>query len=61
MKTAKGFSLGIALAGLWEILAPFVIGYSSVTGGMVNAVINEFEGLALLITIPGTALMKQKI
>ena len=39
IKIAKLLSWGIALAGLWEILAPFVIGYSSVTGAMVNAVI----------------------
>ncbi|MCD6397606.1 MAG: SPW repeat protein [Spirochaetaceae bacterium] len=39
MKIAKLLSWGIALAGLWEILAPFIIGYSSVTGAMANAVI----------------------
>ena len=39
MKTAKGLSWVLAVAGLWEILAPFIIGYSSVTGAMVNAII----------------------
>ncbi len=39
MKTAKGLSWVIAIAGLWEILAPFIIGYSSVTGAMVDAII----------------------
>lgn len=39
MKTAKGLSWVIAVAGLWEILAPFIIGYSSVTAAMVDAII----------------------
>jgi len=39
MKTAKGLSWVIAIAGLWEILAPFIIGYSSVTAAMVDAII----------------------
>ena len=39
MKTAKGLSWVIAAAGLWEILAPFIIGYSSATGAMVDAII----------------------
>ena len=39
MKTAKGLSWVIAVAGLWEILAPFIIGYSSATGAMVDAII----------------------
>ena len=39
MKTAKGLSWVIAVAGLWEILAPFIIGYSSTTAAMVDAII----------------------
>ncbi len=39
MKTAKGLSWVIAVAGLWEILAPFIIGYSATTGAMVDAII----------------------
>ena len=39
MKTAKGLNWVLAVAGLWEIIAPFAIGYSSVTGAMVNAII----------------------
>jgi len=39
MKIAKLLSWGIALAGLWEILAPFIIGYSSVTGAVINDII----------------------
>lgn len=39
MNTAKTFGWVTAVAGVWEILAPFIIGYSAVTGAMVNAII----------------------
>lgn len=39
MNTAKAFGWVTAVAGVWEILAPFIIGYSAVTGGMVDAVV----------------------
>ena len=39
MKTAKTLNWIIAATGLWEILAPFIIGYSSATGAMVDAII----------------------
>ena len=48
MKTAKGLSWVIAIAGLWEILAPFIIGYSSVTGAMVNDMV-----VGILVVILG--------
>lgn len=39
MKTAKTLSWIIAVAGLWEIIAPFAIGYSSTSAAMVDAII----------------------
>lgn len=39
MNTAKTLSCLIALAGLWEVLAPFFLGYSATTVAMWNAVI----------------------
>jgi hypothetical protein len=39
MGTAKAFGWVTLVAGVWEILAPFIIGYSSVTGPTTNAII----------------------
>ena len=39
MKTAKTLSWIIAAAGLWEIIAPFAIGYSATSAAMVDAII----------------------
>lgn len=39
MSTSKAFGWVTAAAGVWEILAPFIIGYSAVTGGLVDAVV----------------------
>ena len=47
MKTAKTLSWVIAVAGLWEIIAPFALGYSSTTGAMVDAIILGILLLAL--------------
>jgi hypothetical protein len=39
MSTAKAFGWVTLVAGVWEILAPFIIGYSQSTGAMVDAII----------------------
>jgi hypothetical protein len=39
MKTAKSFSWLVALAGLWEVLAPFILGYSATMLALWNAII----------------------
>jgi hypothetical protein len=39
MKTARSLNGLVALAGLWEVLAPFILGYSTITVIMWNAII----------------------
>lgn len=39
MSTAKAFGWVTLVAGVWEILAPFILGYSSVAGPTTNAII----------------------
>ncbi len=39
MGTAKFFGWITAIGGLWEILSPFILGTSSSTGAMVDAII----------------------
>jgi len=39
MGTAKAFGWVVVVTGVWEILAPFIIGYSAVTGALVDAII----------------------
>lgn len=39
MKTANWLNWLVAVAGLWELLSPFVLGYSALTVTMWNAVI----------------------
>ncbi len=46
MKTAKTLSWIIALAGLWEIVAPFVFGMTATTAFLWDAII---VGLALAV------------
>ncbi len=46
MKTAKTLNWIIAVAGLWEIIAPFALGYSSTTAAMIDAII---LGVLLLV------------
>ena len=46
MKTAKTLSWIIALAGLWEIVAPFVFGMTAASAFLWDAII---VGLALLV------------
>lgn len=57
MNTAKAFGWVTAVAGVWEILAPFIIGYSAVTGGMVDALV---LGGVLLILGLWTALSRSQ-
>ncbi len=46
MKTAKTLNWIVAIVGVWEVLAPFLLKYTSVTGAMWDAII---IGLALII------------
>ncbi len=46
MKTAKTLSWIIAIAGLWEIIAPFVFGMTATTAFLWDAII---VGLALMV------------
>ena len=46
MKTAKTLSWIIAVAGLWEIVAPFVFGMTATTAFLWDAII---VGLALMV------------
>ncbi len=39
MNTAKTFGWVTGVAGVWEILAPFIFGYSAVAGATVDAII----------------------
>lgn len=39
MKTAKSLNGLVAVVGLWEVLAPFILGYSAITIAMWNALI----------------------
>ena len=39
MNTAKGFGWVTAVAGVWEIVAPFILGYSASTGALVDALV----------------------
>ena len=53
MKTAKSLSWLVALAGLWEVLAPFILGYSVTPTALWNAII---AGVVLIILGVWTAL-----
>ncbi len=60
MSTSKGLSWVIALGGLWEIISPFVLGYSNNTGALWDSIIIGIVLLVLgvwsaLTTNPGTA------
>jgi len=39
MNTAKAFGWTMGVAGVWEILAPFIIGYSAATGALWDSII----------------------
>ncbi len=49
MKTAKSLSWLVAVAGLWEVLAPFILGYSLTTVAMWNAIIAGVVLIALAV------------
>ncbi len=46
MKTAKNLNWVIALAGIWEVIAPFVLSYTKVSSAMWDAII---IGIVLVI------------
>jgi hypothetical protein len=46
----------VAIAGLWELVSPFVLGYSALTVAMWNAVI---IGVVLIVLGAGAALYKE--
>ncbi len=57
MKTAKTLSWIIAVAGLWEIVAPFIFGMTATTAFLWDAII---VGLALLVLGVWAALADQE-
>ena len=46
MKTAKNLNWVIAIAGIWEVIAPFVLSYTRVSSAMWDAII---IGIVLVI------------
>jgi uncharacterized membrane protein HdeD (DUF308 family) len=57
MGTQKTLSWLVAIVGLWELLAAFVLGYSATSAAMWNAVI---IGLALMILGIWAAVSEEK-
>lgn len=53
MKTANSLSWLVAVAGLWEFLSPFILGYSTATVALWNAVI---VGIVLVVLAGWAAL-----
>lgn len=56
MKTAKSLSWLVAVAGLWEIVSPYILAYSTTTVAMWNAYI---AGVVLIILAVWAALSEQ--
>ncbi|MBE7470022.1 MAG: SPW repeat protein [Anaerolineales bacterium] len=56
MKTANWLNWLVAVAGLWELLSPFALGYSALTVAMWNAVI---VGVVLIALGAWAALYKE--
>ena len=56
MRTAKSLTWLVAVAGLWEVLAPFILGYSATTVAMWNAIV---IGAVLIILSVWAALTEQ--
>lgn len=56
MKTAKSLSWLVAVAGLWEIVSPYLLGYSTTTLAVWNAYI---AGAVLVILGAWAALSEQ--
>ncbi|HFB52206.1 MAG TPA: hypothetical protein ENJ48_00805 [Anaerolineae bacterium] len=57
MKTAKTLSWIVALFGLWEVIAPFLLGYSAVGAALWDAII---IGVVLIVLAGWAALVNQE-
>jgi hypothetical protein len=57
MRTASLLSWLVVVAGIWEVLSPFVVGYSALTVAMWNAIIVG----VILILLAGWAAFSQNI
>lgn len=53
MRTASSLSWLVAVAGLWEVVSPFILGYSAITVAMWNAII---VGVVLILLAAWAAL-----
>jgi len=56
MKTVKTLSWLVVLVGAWEVIAPFVLGYTDATGALWDAII---LGVGLIIFAGWAALSNQ--
>src|SRR5687768_6357134 len=56
MNTTNRLNWLVAIVGLWELVSPFVLGYSTLTVAMWNAVI---IGVVLIVLGAGVALYKE--
>lgn len=56
MKTAKTLSWVVALFGLWEVIAPFLLGYSATSAALWDAII---IGVVLIVLAGWAALVNQ--
>jgi hypothetical protein len=57
MRTASSLSWLVAVAGVWEVVSPFILGYSAITVAMWNAVIFG----VILILLAGWAALSQNV
>jgi len=57
MRTASSLSWLVAVAGLWELVSPFILGYSAIRVAMWNAVIVG----VVLILLAGWAALSQEV
>lgn len=57
MRTANSLSWLVAVTGLWELVSPFILGYSAITVAMWNAVIVG----VVLILLAGWAALSQEV
>jgi hypothetical protein len=56
MKTIKTLSWLVVLLGAWEVIAPFILGYSAFAGALWDAIL---LGIALIILAGWAALSNQ--
>lgn len=56
MKTVKTLSWLVVVLGVWEVLAPFILGYSSTASALWDAII---LGVALIVLAGWAALSNQ--